>query len=71
MTQASGHDSRNTSKPKRDDPGAPPPSFVKLAMRNMVRKGRQSLVHFGLTAAGLIGFILLVAWIGRPTLPPS
>ena len=47
----------------------PPPSFVKLAMRNMVRKGRQSLLHFGLTAVGFIGFILLVAWFGRPTLP--
>jgi hypothetical protein len=47
----------------------PPPSFVKLAMRNMVRKGRQSLLHFGLTAVGLVGFITLVAWLGRPTLP--
>ena len=46
-----------------------PPSFTKQAMRNMVRKGRQSLFHFGLTAAGLIGFILVVAWLGRPTLP--
>jgi len=48
---------------------SPPPSFVKQAMRNMVRKGRQSLFHFGLTAFGLIGFITLVAWLGRPTLP--
>jgi len=47
----------------------PPPSFVKLAMRNMVRKGRQSLFHFGLTAFGFIGFILVVACLGRPTLP--
>jgi hypothetical protein len=43
--------------------------FVKLAMRNMVRKGRQSLVHFGLTALGLSGFLLLIAWLGRPQLP--
>jgi uncharacterized membrane protein YkvI len=42
---------------------------VKLAMRNMRSKGRQSLVHFGFTALGCIGFILLIAWIGRPTLP--
>ena len=48
---------------------SPPPSFIKQAMRNMVRKGRQSLFHFGLTAFGLIGFITLVAWLGRPTLP--
>jgi hypothetical protein len=45
------------------------PGFVKLAMRNMVRKGRQSLFHFGLTAVGLVAFLLLIAWLGRPTLP--
>ncbi len=45
------------------------PSFVKLAMRNMVRKGRQSLVHFGLTAVGLLGFLLLIASLGRPQVP--
>ena len=50
-------------------PSSPPPSFVKQAMRNMVRKGRQSLLHFGLTAFGFLGFIVLVAWLGRPTLP--
>ena len=52
-----------------NQPTTTPPSFVKLAMRNMVRKGRQSLLHFGLTAVGLLGFITLVAWLGRPTLP--
>jgi hypothetical protein len=45
------------------------PSFVRLAMRNMVRKGRQSLLHFGLTAVGLTAFLVLVAWLGRPSLP--
>tara|TARA_B100001250_G_scaffold271312_1_gene234213 strand:- start:169 stop:360 length:192 start_codon:yes stop_codon:yes gene_type:complete len=45
------------------------PSFVKLAMRNMVRKGNQSISHFGLTAIGFIGFILIVAWLGKPNLP--
>ncbi len=48
---------------------SPPPSFVKLAMKNMVRKGGQSLFHFALTAIGFGGFILLIAWLGRPTLP--
>ena len=47
----------------------PSPSFVKLAMKNMVRKGSQSLFHFGLTALGFLGFILLVAVIGKPHLP--
>ena len=47
----------------------PPSGFVKLAMRNMVRKGNQSLIHFSLTAFGFIAFILVIAWFGRPTLP--
>ena len=50
-------------------PTTAPPSFVKLAMRNMVRKGRQSLVHFALTALALMGFLVLVAWLGRPITP--
>ena len=48
---------------------SPPPSFVKLAMRNMVRKGRQSLLHFGLTAVGFSTVLFLLAWFGRPSLP--
>ncbi|MFM7464233.1 MAG: DUF3285 domain-containing protein [Cyanobium sp.] len=58
------------------DPSPQPPhqpeesaGFVKLAMRNMVRKGRQSLLHFGLTAIGLSAFLLLIAWLGRPHTP--
>jgi hypothetical protein len=47
----------------------PPAGFMKLAMRNMVRKGRQSLFHFGLTALGLTGFLVMIAWLGRPHLP--
>lgn len=47
----------------------PSPSFIKLAMRNMVRKGRQSLVHFALTAVGLSIFLLGIAWLGRPQMP--
>lgn len=66
----------STQPQAADSPNAPAnnetgenPSFVKLAMRNMVRKGRQSLFHFGLTALGLTGFLVLVAWLGRPQLP--
>ena len=50
-------------------PLTPPTSFVKLAMKNMLRKGSQSLYHFGLTAFGFIGFILLVAVLGKPHIP--
>ena len=48
---------------------SPPPSFVKLAMKNMVRKGSQSLYHFGLTTLVFVGFILLVAVLGKPHIP--
>jgi hypothetical protein len=58
-----------TPTPKAPQGGGENPSFVKLAMRNMVRKGRQSLFHFGLTALGFLGFITLIAWLGRPQLP--
>ena len=45
------------------------PSFVKLAMRNMVRKGSQSLIHFGFTTVGFLALIILIAWLARPNLP--
>ena len=45
------------------------PSFIKLAMRNMVRKGSQSAIHFGLTAIGFILFVLIIAYLGRPNIP--
>ena len=57
------------SKSERAEMADENPSFIKLAMRNMVRKGRQSLFHFGLTALGLSGFLVLIAWLGRPQLP--
>jgi hypothetical protein len=38
-------------------------SFVKLAMRNMVKKGSTSLFHFALTVFGVIGALLGLAII--------
>ncbi|WP_320666494.1 DUF3285 domain-containing protein [Prochlorococcus sp. MIT 1307] len=52
-----------------DSQKTPSPSFVKLAMKNMVQKGNQSLTHFALTAFGFVVFIVVVASLGRPTLP--
>tara|TARA_Y100001970_G_scaffold294330_1_gene450693 strand:- start:21380 stop:21562 length:183 start_codon:yes stop_codon:yes gene_type:complete len=46
-----------------------PPSFIKLAMRNMVRKGNKSLSHFFITFLILIGFILIIATLGKPNIP--
>ena len=61
--------SNKTSPSNVPEKAAPPPSFVKLAMKNMVRKGSQSLSHFGLTAIGFIGFIILIAVLGKPNIP--
>ncbi len=61
--------SKKISQISNNTKTAPPPSFIKLAMRNMVRKGGQSLTHLGLTAFGFVGFILVLAWIGRPHMP--
>jgi hypothetical protein len=46
-------------------PSPPPPSFVKLAMRNMVKKGGQSLRHFGLTVLGLLALLVGLAYLTR------
>jgi hypothetical protein len=43
----------------------PDPSFVKLAMRNMVRKGGKSLFHFALSSIGLIGLFVGLAYLTR------
>lgn len=41
------------------------PTFVKLAMRNMVRKGGKSLFHFGLTIVGLLTVLVGLAYVTR------
>ena len=46
-----------------------PPSFIKLAMRNMVRKGSKSISHFSITFLVLIGILILVATLGKPNMP--
>ncbi|MGB3495649.1 MAG: DUF3285 domain-containing protein [Elainellaceae cyanobacterium] len=43
----------------------PPPSYVKLAMRNMVKKGSKSLFHFALTTVGLISLFVGLAYLTR------
>ena len=41
----------------------PQPSYVKLAMRNMVQKGVTSLKHFALTAVGLLALLVGLAYL--------
>ena len=44
----------------------PKDSYVKLAMRNMVRKGGQSLWHFFLTTVGLLGLLIGLSYLTKP-----
>lgn len=43
----------------------PQPSFVKLAMRNMVRKKGKSLTHFFLTTVGLFAVLIGLSYLTR------
>ncbi|WOD39186.1 DUF3285 domain-containing protein [Nodosilinea sp. E11] len=62
------------NQPSLDTPAAPPPtapqpeappSFVKLAMRNMVKKGGKSLFHFLLTVTALLTLLVGLAYLTR------
>lgn len=44
----------------------PQDSYVKLAMRNMVKKGGKSLKHFLLTTLGLITLLIGLAYLTKP-----
>ncbi|MDX2239567.1 MAG: DUF3285 domain-containing protein [Leptolyngbyaceae cyanobacterium bins.302] len=46
-------------------PQEPKPSYVKLAMRNMVRKRGKSLQHFFLTTIALLGVFVGLAYLTR------
>lgn len=46
-------------------PEEPKPSYVKLAMRNMVRKGGKSLFHFTLTVIALLGVLVGLSYLTR------
>lgn len=46
-------------------PTEPKPSYVKLAMRNMVRKRGKSLFHFALTTVGLLIVMVGLSYLTR------
>ena len=58
-----------TSKNDNLEKKVSPPSFIKLAMRNMVRKGSKSISHFSITFLVLIGLLILIATLGKPNMP--
>lgn len=39
----------------------PEDSYTKLAMKNMVRRGGTSLMHFALTTLGILGALVLLS----------
>ncbi|WP_088242176.1 DUF3285 domain-containing protein [Calothrix rhizosoleniae] len=41
------------------------PSYVKLAMRNMVQKGSTSLKHFALSTVGILALLVGLAYLTR------
>lgn len=57
------------SQPSSADPVSipetlpPQPSYTRLAMRNMVRKGKTSLLHFALTSIGLVAILVGLAYL--------
>ena len=71
MTKSSSKPTGNTINSENTDQSVihdtkPKDSYVKLAMRNMVRKGRQSLWHFFLTTVGLLGLLVGLAYLSKP-----
>ncbi|NER82538.1 MAG: DUF3285 domain-containing protein [Leptolyngbya sp. SIO1D8] len=65
MAENSVTESIQASDKAKSIPQEPQPSYVKLAMRNMVRKGGKSLFHFGLTAFGLMGLLVGLSYLTR------
>jgi hypothetical protein len=53
------------TSPHSDPASAPKDSYVKLAMRNMVRKSGTSLTHFALTTVGLLALLIGLAYLTR------
>ncbi len=51
--------------PLSDSKETKKPSYVKLAMRNMVRKRGTSIYHFALTTIGLLTVLVGLAYITR------
>ncbi|MGV2830519.1 DUF3285 domain-containing protein [Myxosarcina sp. GI1(2024)] len=59
----------STSNPDIDkslSDNRPQDSYVKLAMRNMVRQGGRSLRHFFLTTVGLLTVLIGLAYLTKP-----
>ncbi|MEM6451340.1 MAG: DUF3285 domain-containing protein [Cyanobacteria bacterium P01_D01_bin.105] len=63
--QALDATAQETSQQGSFDKNEPPPSYVKLAMRNMVNKGGKSLYHFFLSSVALLSLFVGLAYLTR------
>ncbi len=62
---SSAPDNKQTQVEATTSKVQPKPSYVKLAMRNMVRKGGTSIKHFALTTITLISILIGLAYLTR------
>jgi len=60
--EANTTEANTTPSPATNEPQ---PSYVKLAMRNMVKKRGTSLKHFALTTIGLLTVLVGLAYLTR------
>ena len=58
-----------SAEPTSTNDAAPAPgprdSYTQLAMRNMVRKGKRSLLEFGLTTVGVLALLIGLSYLTR------
>lgn len=54
-----------TTETATAQPLEPKPTYIKLAMRNMVRKKGKSLTHFFLSATGLMALLVGISYLTR------
>jgi len=64
-TQSSALPESETPTPPAPTAAQPQASYVKLAMRNMVRKRGTSLKHFFLTTTSLLGLLIGLSYLTR------
>lgn len=56
---------KNLNTPSPSAQNEPQDSYVKLAMRNMVKKKGTSLKHFFLSTFGLLAFLIGISYLTR------
>lgn len=66
MTNSSSSSETADNLAPANDATQPQDSYVKLAMRNMVKKGGKSLRHFFLTTLGLLTLLIGLAYLTKP-----